>query len=158
MRTARLAVHPRIRGEDQRLRTLEASGSGSPPHTRGRSNGFRTLKRGGWFTPAYAGKIAHRPRCCSRLGVHPRIRGEDHDHCRLLNQADGSPPHTRGRFRHAVKDCGAVGFTPAYAGKITCRYEFLCHARVHPRIRGEDHFAIFETSFFGGSPPHTRGR
>ena len=142
MRTARLAVHPRIRGEDQRLRTLEASGSGSPPHTRGRSNGFRTLKRGGWFTPAYAGKIAHRPRCCSRLGVHPRIRGEDHDHCRLLNQADGSPPHTRGRFPGSLQTSIPRRFTPAYAGKIPACSQGLRCCRVHPRIRGEDNLPL----------------
>ena len=52
-------VHPRIRGEDKRFLCRLAYITGSPPHTRGRSN--LTVDDCGdvRFTPAYAGKIPH---------------------------------------------------------------------------------------------------
>ena len=75
----------------------------------------------------------------------------------MLNQP-GSPPHTRGRFSRHSQRLIPTRFTPAYAGKIqwaSCRWR---PARVHPRIRGEDHNFLFLIPYSLGSPPHTRGR
>ena len=49
-------------------------------------------------------------------------------------------------------------FTPAYAGKIAVCSNPWLRAQVHPRIRGEDYFAVDSIDGKEGSPPHTRGR
>ena len=71
------------------------------------------------FTPAYAGKICRALTGLCAIRVHPRIRGEDF--CAAVTGAilGGSPPHTRGRFFIRREVVGVVGFTPAYAGKIS---------------------------------------
>ena len=134
------------------------SALGSPPHTRGRSTSITLHSFLLRFTPAYAGKIrTGRPRSAHQW-VHPRIRGEDrgphHGQVRLR----GSPPHTRGRLEPLQNQAQKLGFTPAYAGKISRNYQSTCKNRVHPRIRGEDAFIITADDGYVGSPPHTRGR
>ena len=78
------------------------------------------------------------------LKVHPRIRGEDNFRLMSRQSAEGSPPHTRGRFFIRREVVGVVGFTPAYAGKIVSPAHRGCCTRVHPRIRGEDARAVLE--------------
>ena len=90
--------------------------------------------------------------------VHPRIRGEDATPRVPCQSRQGSPPHTRGRFRRRELLAEAPGFTPAYAGKIpemNCKF---LPKRVHPRIRGEDCPPHLPPRLRLGSPPHTRGR
>ena len=131
---------------------------GSPPHTRGRFplSGLSRLDRG--FTPAYAGKIRAVPCFPATTKVHPRIRGEDSPARCALCRVSGSPPHTRGRFRFPGCLLSHSGFTPAYAGKMLQDQLWLWGRWVHPRIRGEDHYARHVTHISRGSPPHTRGR
>ena len=69
--------HPRMRGEDILLRYLPRTGSGSPPHARGRPNTSFSSCTGSRITPACAGKtinVAGRP---PHNRDHPRMRGED---------------------------------------------------------------------------------
>ena len=92
-------VHPRIRGEDGKAPERTTFNQGSPPHTRGRSStrpGKATSRR---FTPAYAGKILELAGEGAGHGVHPRIRGEDAGTIDPSITFEGSPPHTRGRWR-----------------------------------------------------------
>ena len=110
------------------------------------------------FTPAYAGKILGEGTLPFTFEVHPRIRGEDFRVYAGELLAEGSPPHTRGRFIAGVRDLLYVRFTPAYAGKIGGPEAARGALRVHPRIRGEDSIAAVMTSEQSGSPPHTRGR
>jgi len=70
-------VHPRIRGEDQRICACGMPRKGSPPHTRGRYRRRRCCTPVRRFTPAYAGKIQSLQRSSLPQRVHPRIRGED---------------------------------------------------------------------------------
>ena len=74
------------------------------------------------FTPAYAGKIGGRLSQFYRLGVHPRIRGEDYNPPRGTACRMGSPPHTRGRFDDFIAPRLGFRFTPAYAGKIPVKF------------------------------------
>ena len=157
-RHSRHRVHPRIRGEDSRIKFIFHRHRGSPPHTRGRYI-LGSLQEGCTrFTPAYAGKILHRYASVDHEWVHPRIRGEDHvqdqhQHCRR-----GSPPHTRGRSFFDVVGLFLSRFTPAYAGKICGQASCGGIWQVHPRIRGEDLSIRFNSTVHVGSPPHTRGR
>ena len=151
-------VHPRIRGEDIDTQYELTPGTGSPPHTRGRS-GIRTArKRAIRFTPAYAGKINFRKPLGRAGWVHPRIRGEDRNSCRHDLRREGSPPHTRGRFSLLWRNSASLRFTPAYAGKIRPVAGCSPSSRVHPRIRGEDSSVKLIFHRVSGSPPHTRGR
>ena len=131
-------VHPRIRGEDLLALLLSQIRTGSPPHTRGRSEAAEpeTLPRR--FTPAYAGKIGAIEVKGLREQVHPRIRGEDGGGAHQHRVLGGSPPHTRGRFAESLGTMFPEGFTPAYAGKILIRRRYERREGVHPRIRGED--------------------
>ena len=151
-------VHPRIRGEDLSRFSISLKLTGSPPHTRGRSRNQRVNRGSKGFTPAYAGKIVHARASVSAFGVHPRIRGEDQRHFEARQYAGGSPPHTRGRWLKKLNIVQLLGFTPAYAGKITSCDRSSRRTQVHPRIRGEDLAMADIGEGDEGSPPHTRGR
>ena len=91
--------------------------AGSPPHTRGKGNCFKTRIITLRITPAHAGK--------SKLSVF------------LVIFFPGSPPHTRGK---AVERIGAVvraGITPAHAGKSNILGNLAGQGADHPRTRGE---------------------
>ena len=111
-------VHPRIRGEDVRQSDKRLISLGSPPHTRGRLIKTLLSVRSMGFTPAYAGKISLIPMYCVACRVHPRIRGEDSRTMQETTFAQGSPPHTRGRWELLMSELSLLRFTPAYAGKI----------------------------------------
>ena len=73
---ARVADHPRIRGEHVVRTPEEAARGGSSPHTRGApENGPVGPARGG-IIPAYAGSTGPRPPARRTSTDHPRIRGE----------------------------------------------------------------------------------
>ncbi len=112
--------------------------AGSPPHTRGKGNCFKTRIITLRITPAHAGK--------SKLSVF------------LVIFFPGSPPHTRGK---AVERIGAVvraGITPAHAGKRGTAGRCISPLPDHPRTRGEKSQIIGKNSAKSGSPPHTRGK
>ena len=89
--------HPRILGENPPPILAILSFMGSPPHTRGKSDGGHGgLGRSG-ITPAYAGKISRAEVRSSRVGDHPRIRGENVKIDKYKLTDLGSPPHTRGK-------------------------------------------------------------
>ena len=96
-------VHPRIRGEDIVVPEAHHLKIGSPPHTRGRWEYHQRAVIPLRFTPAYAGKISASPPMSCIQWVHPRIRGEDGVIYGVYTYLRGSPPHTRGRFREAVR-------------------------------------------------------
>ena len=76
--------HPRMRGEDKRLKHVPMSGRGSPPHARGRRARIFSVPEVTWITPACAGKT-------------PSLPGP-------AGEAVGSPPHARGRRCHAYSE------------------------------------------------------
>ena len=147
-----------MRGEDFRRSARTPSGSGSPPHARGRPKQRPEPYGEHRITPACAGKT----RASSGLGAsawdHPRMRGEDSAARRSLSKTRGSPPHARGRLRRLLRHADHPGITPACAGKThTCP----CPSRRgtdHPRMRGEDALITIVHSSVKGSPPHARGR
>ena len=130
--------HPRMRGEDTPPGAVCLNDMGSPPHARGR------------------------PRL-SHIGTrtytdHPRMRGEDADTCAQIEALPGSPPHARGRPGQAVRAGSRAGITPACAGKTACLPRPSAERRDHPRMRGEDGWALTKGLSTPGSPPHARGR
>ena len=67
------------------------------------------------------------------------MRGEDREREALLADAEGSPPHARGRPVHKDVEEASAGITPACAGKTNIQQEMTLLKEDHPRMRGEDH-------------------
>ena len=74
--TGCFSVHPRIRGERDRLRLIGQGGQR--------------------FIPAYAGNASRLAMIESITSVHPRIRGERKSFASFSSSPSGSSPHTRG--------------------------------------------------------------
>ena len=109
--------HPRVCGEEFRVRQLYCLHVGSPPRMRGRVWAAAAACAVAGITPAYAGK-----RCCQRLLCpvlrdHPRVCGEERPVRRGACSGLGSPPRMRGRDPSPSQMTADVGITPAYAGK-----------------------------------------
>ena len=110
------------------------------------------------ITPAYAGKSF----CClyQKLcnGDHPRLCGEKQRQRVPTRARTGSPPPMRGKDVPIVYDNGAIGITPAYAGKRIQRVFFLIRFQDHPRLCGEKLVVEIAHSGDRGSPPPMRGK
>ncbi len=134
-----LSVHPRVRGDDRRIRLLVDTQFGSPPRAWGRSAALARAWRYFRFTPACVGTM---PVCTfvrNRHAVHPRVRGDDHRPPPMQRSRTGSPPRAWGR-------CARVGdtqgrFTPACVGTIGPAQIGPCAVPVHPRVRGDDSYS-----------------
>ena len=127
-----------MRGEDTDGGNIRASRTGSPPHARGRHGLILLLIGIHRITPACAGKTGRSIDAMVARKDHPRMRGEDVDHCLDFDNRHGSPPHARGRHRRGQHTGIANRITPACAGKT--RPHFITHRYTpdHPRMRGED--------------------
>ena len=150
-------VHPRIRGEHQKMGSAKRAGYGSSPHTRGTPSHWRLRAALMRFIPAYAGNTCPRPAHHVPPPVHPRIRGEHTHSLRRRIVAGGSSPHTRGTPRSQRTPKHPSRFIPAYAGNTPGRTGPNVRETVHPRIRGEHQGAAVDGAGRDGSSPHTRG-
>ncbi len=129
-----------------------------PLHTQGRCLNLSFAIVGVRFTSAYAEKIflfLQRP---AHSSDHPHTRGENYAVTDENGVARGSPPHTRGKCELALQHALLAGITPAYAGKIGFVDRAGRRWTDHPRIRGENNFAVKTARNHYGSPPHTRGK
>ncbi len=114
----RLAVHPRVRGDDV-IADLSGTGPlGSPPRAWGRSQRCADEVIGWRFTPACVGTIAVCRPSCRPPAVHPRVRGDDRARHRLRAILAGSPPRAWGRWPPQAVQSRAHRFTPACVGTI----------------------------------------
>ena len=147
-----------MRGEDDYSDQSKYLIEGSPPHARGRPERDHRPLGVVRITPACAGKTVRTASLSLDLSDHPRMRGEDalRRHNDMSNQ--GSPPHARGRRRGPTSGAARWGITPACAGKTRRPRSERGHLPDHPRMRGEDVWLVGWWFFFGGSPPHARGR
>ena len=114
--TVRLSVHPRIRGERERVQVEYRRLVGSSPHTRGTPDIHRNQLLAERFIPAYAGNALPRPDGRRRRAVHPRIRGERSVAPNWRQYLTGSSPHTRGTPMGEDLQQFLRRFIPAYAG------------------------------------------
>ena len=130
--------HPRACGEKFMLPKTEQLPGGSPPHTRGKAQGYQMTRSCFRITLAHAGKSWIDCSLMSWLKDHPRTRGEKRARACFLDRYRGSPPHTRGKV---------LGTFLRFLGDVD-----------HPRTRGEKESEFFFESILLGSPPHTRGK
>ena len=75
-----------------------------------------------------------------------------------IRSAMETPPLTRGRLFALSCEVGLVGNTPAYAGKTPSQAAKVRRDRKHPRLRGEDWYALDTCDPTTETPPLTRGR
>ena len=145
-------------GEKPPLWYASTAAYGSPPHGRGKVEKRISEYQEARITPAWAGK--------SRLGIprrgcavdHPRMGGEKLIFVHLLDYTTGSPPHGRGKDINAAMDSGVFRITPAWAGKSIAIGIKPFAVEDHPRMGGEKPFTAYLRAWWGGSPPHGRGK
>ena len=131
---------------------------GSPPLTRGKAAGSRTLCKTPRITPAYAGKRGFGNGTKKSGEDHPRLRGEKGTRCGIGLAFLGSPPLTRGKVENLGPEAAGLRITPAYAGKSPYFPQRKQRSLDHPRLRGEKVLALAQSLLKQGSPPLTRGK
>ena len=157
MKTGRVPVHPRGRGEHAESCNRGDCKDGSSPRARGTPSRRYARQGGCRFIPAGAGNTNP-----SRAGspcwpVHPRGRGEHSSAAALAERGRGSSPRARGTLRVDRRDGVARRFIPAGAGNTTIRYDGVMLSSVHPRGRGE-HLSVKAVGLSRyGSSPRARG-
>ena len=112
----------------------------------------------GGLTPACAGTSTGRAPSTSRLGAHPRVRGDIAGRQWSWGSGRGSPPRARGR---RAPGCGVgqvEGLTPACAGTFHRAGSTDPSIGAHPRVRGDVASRFSPQVPQEGSPPRARGR
>ncbi len=150
--------HPRMCGEkvDQRRGSVKIAGS--PPHVRGKAIGALINVLCVGITPACAGKSAIAGALPAIGRDHPRMCGEKLAAVPSYTSTLGSPPHVRGKVGYSDMSTGALGITPACAGKSSSRNGYSRIRGDHPRMCGEKVVQLPGLIVGAGSPPHVRGK
>ena len=155
---ARMAAHPRSRGENQRRAPASSFTAGSSPLTRGK----RVWPSAGWkdrgLIPAHAGKTCGRRDARWDRWAHPRSRGENCSMCPGPSRSRGSSPLTRGKLTRPSRMPVMEGLIPAHAGKTHGLRAASGGPRAHPRSRGENVEFSSVSQVIVGSSPLTRGK
>ena len=157
MKTFRIAVHPRVGGEQPSRRNSSRNPAGSSP--RGRGTGCRRRGEGDphRFIPAWAGNSEAALRIASYWSVHPRVGGEQFGLPACLCCCCGSSPRGRGTgLVHLINDTGHR-FIPAWAGNSYGHYAHYVSKPVHPRVGGEQAAIAAAARRIVGSSPRGRG-
>ena len=156
--TAGTQDHPRMGGEKMNAITVASRIKGSPPRRRGKGCLKKRLPLHHGITPAWAGKRPCLPSGSSSSRDHPRTGGEKSRGPGRSRCGAGSPPHRRGKALGLLGGAGALGITPAWAGKSCCSSSVFCIRWDHPRVGGEKSGAVGQMTDKQGSPPRGRGK
>ena len=108
--------------------------------------------------PAYAGKTSgfrERPRDAQ---AHPRVCGENAYAARYQLSTAGSSPRMRGKPIQSRDRVRRLGLIPAYAGKTMLSRRKRALPSAHPRVCGENPFAVSFLGLEKGSSPRMRGK
>ena len=149
--------HPRVCGEKSSRNTLLFSREGSPPRVRGEAPEISALSSMPGITPACAGRSISSPRSGRPLSDHPRVCGEKRNFSMETCHSQGSPPRVRGEANVGEVRYGAVGITPACAGRSERKRHRSRNSGDHPRVCGEKDLALKGETKMAGSPPRVRG-
>ena len=68
---------------------------------------------------------------------NPRVGGEKNITKETPTDAEGSPPHGRGKAVKVRFTCGLQRITPAWAGKSNIDLQYISVTKDHPRVGGE---------------------
>ena len=150
--------HPRVCGENISSFMLMPPQAGSPPRVRGKRVIVAVLLCAPRITPACAGKTNHGHWPLASLEDHPRVCGEN---LRIRDRQTGqrgSPPRVRGKRVGRLPFFLLRRITPACAGKTGREQRGSVSHGDHPRVCGENAFAIICLRLLAGSPPRVRGK
>ena len=111
----------------------------------------------GGIIPACAGSTAASIQPVSASWDHPRMCGEHMVSTRRICQPSGSSPHVRGAQSLGIQFSGTTGIIPACAGSTLVIISVSSACRDHPRMCGEHHSRVLNSSNKSGSSPHVRG-
>jgi len=150
-------VHPRVCGEQLKLKVCVRSGSGSSPRVRGTGAGQKTRRRQCRFIPACAGNSDARPQRRGPIAVHPRVCGEQGTDPAPTRETTGSSPRVRGTARRATQGFPTSRFIPACAGNSSNDAARVAYVAVHPRVCGEQRHFTSCPYANAGSSPRVRG-
>ena len=140
-------AHPRVRGDIPSTRLLPDVYEGSPPRARGHPSPATVVAGVGGLTPACAGTSTGRAPSTSRLGAHPRVRGDIAGRQGSWGSGRGSPPRARGHLGARRR-----------AGMSRTRLWGWSGRGAHPRVRGDVPPGRLHRPIHWGSPPRARGR
>ena len=150
-------AHPRSRGEHMASIGKLSIRVGSSPLARGTRSPSRSLKSPNRLIPARAGNTFLICWRRSRLGAHPRSRGEHRNGTIASQQLRGSSPLARGTLIGLAVSRGSCGLIPARAGNTSICVRARQGTGAHPRSRGEHRVIVSASSLEEGSSPLARG-
>ena len=154
----RCKAHPRSRGENRFIESMQNCWAGSSPLTRGKPELCKWKRDRLRLIPAHAGKTGlHGPGPAWSV-AHPRSRGENRAPGSLAARIAGSSPLTRGKRAHHGHRPGRSGLIPAHAGKTAYPARWSLRRGAHPRSRGENRYTATYQVTAKGSSPLTRGK
>ena len=151
-------AHPRVCGENACGELPGISGRGSSPRVRGKRRSSSRTRIGPRLIPACAGKTWNGWGTALKPAAHPRVCGEN-----LLDgdpppPTTGSSPRVRGKRPPGPVALTVAGLIPACAGKTRRRRWSGRPRRAHPRVCGENVFAVDVGRAPGDSSPRVRGK
>ena len=156
-RLHRLAVQPRVCGEQPNSALSTARPAGSAPRVRGAGNRHLGGRSHGRFSPACAGSRGSPRHAGIRWSVQPRVCGEQHAARRVEMRTAGSAPRVRGADIAARTEAPRNRFSPACAGSSTTEFTISPSGLVQPRVCGEQMAACSRWRWVRGSAPRVRG-
>ena len=151
-------AHPRSRGENPALVTMDEIWKGSSPLTRGKQSREMERITRDRLIPAHAGKTGGSAIPPGLDWAHPRSRGENPYRVMAARRATGSSPLTRGKPAAQRLSDMRKRLIPAHAGKTCSSRAARALTTAHPRSRGENHRRSAPNGIKNGSSPLTRGK
>ena len=112
----RVAVHPRVCGEQAHPQDALGDLDGSSPRVRGTVDEMNIRSSLPRFIPACAGNRILLKTCIEPPAVHPRVCGEQASSLTPTKARCGSSPRVRGTGRHGFGEGEMNRFIPACAG------------------------------------------
>ena len=149
--------HPRVRGEQNPIRTERSQMPGPSPRARGAADSHLRPSMVLGTIPACAGSRESTVALVWTQWDHPRVRGEQPDQqlCRELNL--GPSPRARGAGRCRCPARSGSGTIPACAGSRPSSTPTTWSWRDHPRVRGEQTASSMRPIAYAGPSPRARG-
>ena len=154
---SRSSVHPRVCGEQFRIRICIPVLVGSSPRVRGTVDALNVFIEYDRFIPACAGNSLTLTSECGIKTVHPRVCGEQHLVVKTSCLVLGSSPRVRGTASRGQAVGYARRFIPACAGNSHLIGSPLSRRAVHPRVCGEQIDTMGSRRCCPGSSPRVRG-
>jgi len=146
-----------VRGDITFNFSVAISYSGSPPRAWGHSGRLRPLRGDKRFTPTCVGTFQRPLRFPVQRRVHPHVRGDIEGERKSAYSDRGSPPRAWGHLFSRWTFFELNRFTPTCVGTLRLDKIVEFGSWVHPHVRGDIIFHLFDKRRRHGSPPRAWG-